>query len=182
MMRDDIPTERLVLRLLSPEALEATEAGRIDEAARLLDLALPSEWHDVAALARRRLEQLPDCPLYLPWSIRAIALRATRQAVGYVNFHDLPQWHEMAQREACAEFGYEIFEPYRRQGYAEETVRALMSWARRRGAQHFIFSVAPDNAASQGLARKLGARKIGLQIDEEDGPEEVLLLDTPLAP
>ncbi|WP_119268598.1 GNAT family N-acetyltransferase [Taklimakanibacter deserti] len=178
MMRDDIVTDRLVLRLLSPDALAATEAGRIDEAARLLDLALPrDDWDEVASVARRRLKQLPDCPQYLPWSIRAIALRGTRKAVGYVNFHDLPQWHEMAQRDACAELGYEIFADHRRQGYAEETVRALMAWARERGARHFIFSVAPDNAASQGLARKLGARKIGLQIDEEDGPEDVLLLE-----
>ena len=57
------------------------------------------------------------------------------------------------RREACAEFGYTIFEPHRRRGYAEETVRALMDWARQRGAQHFIFSIAPDNAASLELWR-----------------------------
>jgi RimJ/RimL family protein N-acetyltransferase len=56
-------------------------------------------------------------------------------------------------------------------------VRALMEWARERGARHFIFSIAPGNAASRGLALKLGARKIGVQIDEEDGPEDVFLLD-----
>jgi [ribosomal protein S5]-alanine N-acetyltransferase len=177
MMPDDILTERLVLRLLPPEALIATEAIRIDEAAHLLGLKLPTAWDDVASLARRRLAQLPECPQYLPWSIRAIALRETNEAIGYVNFHDLPGRHEMAERDACAEFGYTIFAPYRRQGYAEEAVRALMEWARLRGARYFIFSIAPDNAASQGLARKLGARKIGLQIDEEDGPEEVLLLE-----
>ncbi|MGE0238298.1 MAG: GNAT family N-acetyltransferase [Parvibaculaceae bacterium] len=176
MTRDDIPTRRLELRLLSPEALAATEAGRVVEAARLLGLDLPADWGEVASVARRRLEQLPHCPHYLPWSIRAIVLRQANAVVGYVNFHDLPQWHELARRHACAEFGYEIFPPHRRQGYAEETVRALMGWARKRGARHFIFSIAPDNAASQGLARKLGARRIGLQIDEEDGPEDVFLL------
>lgn len=82
----------------------------------------------------------------------------------------------MAEREACAEFGYTIFEKHRRRGYVEEAVRALMAWARERGARHFIFSIAPGNEASQGLAAKLGARKIGVQIDEEDGPEDVLLL------
>jgi RimJ/RimL family protein N-acetyltransferase len=167
---------------LSKEALEASQAGHIDAAARLLDLKLPADWDDVAALARRRLIQLPDCPHYLPWSIRAVALRATHEAVGYVNFHDLPQWHEMARLDACAEFGYTIFTAHRRKGYAEETVRALMAWASERGARNFIFSVAPDNQASQGLAKKLGARKIGVQIDEEDGPEDVLLLGNALAP
>ena len=88
-----------------------------------------------------------------------------------------PAWHEMAGREACAELGYTIFTSHRRQGYAEETVRALLVWARERGARHFIFSIAPANAASRALALKLGARKIGVQIDDEDGPEDVFLLD-----
>jgi RimJ/RimL family protein N-acetyltransferase len=176
MRESDILTPRLVLRLMTIEALKATEAGRLAEASCHLGLDMPADWSDVAALAGRRLQQLPDCPHYLPWSIRAIALRSTDEAVGYVNFHDLPKWHEMAQKEACAEFGYAIFAGCRRQGYAEETVRALMAWARERGARHFIFSIAPANAASQGLARKLGARKVGMQVDEEDGPEAVLLL------
>lgn len=177
MMQDDIVTKRLVLRLLSPETLKVTEAGDVATAARLLELKLPSEWTEVAAIARRRLAQLPDCPKYLPWSVRAIALRDTNEAIGYVNFHELPARHDLAQRDACAEFGYTIFVPHRRRGYAEETVRVLMDWARQRGAEHFIFSIAPGNAPSQGLARKLGARKIGVQIDEEDGPEDVFLLD-----
>ena len=176
MTHDDIVTRRLVLRLLSQEALVATEAGHAHEAARLLDLKLPAMWTDTAPLARRRLAQLPDCPQYLPWAIRAIALRETYETVGYVNFHDLPGWHELAQKDACAELGYTIFEAYRRHGYVEEAVHALMHWARERGTLHFIFSISPDNAPSQGLAKKLGAAKIGLQIDEEDGPEEVFLL------
>lgn len=176
MTRDDIVTRRLVLRLLSHEALQATEAGNVDRAAHLLDLKLPRGWADIAPLAQRRLKQLPDCPQYAPWAVRAIALRATNEALGYVNFHELPQWHELAQKDACAEFGYTIFESHRRKGYVEEAVRALMRWARERGALHFIFSISPGNAPSQGLARKLGARMIGVQIDEEDGPEDVFLL------
>ncbi|WP_162914263.1 GNAT family N-acetyltransferase [Taklimakanibacter lacteus] len=177
MKHDDIITLRLVLRLLPQDALEATEAGHVAEAARSLAFDLPGKWKDVAPLARRRLPQLAECPDYRPWSIRAIVLKETGQAIGYVNFHDLPARHEMAQRDACAEFGYTIFEEHRRKGYVEEAVRALMDWARRRGARHFIFSIAPGNAASRGVALKLGARKIGVQIDEEDGPEDVFLLE-----
>lgn len=176
MTHDDIKTRRLVLRLLPHAALIATEAGDINEAARLLDLTLPADWTEVAPLAGRRLKQMAEEPDYRPWAIRAIALRETGEAVGYTNFHDLPAHHDMAGHEDCAEFGYTIFEKYRRRGYVEEAVRALMDWAKQRGARHFIFSIAPDNAASQGLAVKLGARKIGVQIDEEDGPEDVLLL------
>jgi RimJ/RimL family protein N-acetyltransferase len=176
MIEDDILTDRLILRLIPYAALMATEAGDIAEAARLLHLKLPNDWLEVAPLARRRLPQLLDEPDYRPWAVRAIALRATGEAIGYINFHEAPAHHEMAGREACAEFGYTIFETYRRKGYVEEAVRALMAWAKAHGARHFIFSIAPDNAASQGLARKLGAHKIGVQIDEEDGPEDVLLL------
>lgn len=176
MTHDDILTSRLVLRLIPQGALEATEAERIDEAANLLDLKLPTDWAEIAPLARRRLAQLAKEPDYRPWAIRAIALRETGEAVGYVNFHGCPARHDMAEREDCAEFGYTIFAKYRRRGYVEEAVQALMAWAKQRGARHFIFSIAPGNAASQGLARKLGARKIGVQIDEEDGPEDVLLL------
>jgi ribosomal-protein-alanine N-acetyltransferase len=176
MTRDDIVTGRLVLRLLSLEALEATEAGNVVKAALLLDLKLPPDWAEIAPLASRRLKQLPDCPQYAPWAIRAIALRATNEAVGYVNFHELPQRHELAQKDACAELGYTVFGSHRRKGYVEEAVRALMDWARERGARHFIFSISPGNAPSQGLAHKFGAHRIGVQIDEEDGPEEVFLL------
>jgi RimJ/RimL family protein N-acetyltransferase len=172
----DIITPRLVLRLLSLEALQATEAGRIEEAAGLLKLKLPPDWADLALLARIRLAQLNGRPHYHPWSLRAIALRGTLEAVGYVNFHEVPGRHELAQKDACAEFGYTIFESHRRHGYVEETVRVLMDWARERGARYFIFSISPGNVASQAFARKLGGRRIGLQIDEEDGPEDVFLL------
>lgn len=176
MRHDDIVTDRLVLRLLSQEALEATETRNIDGASQLLDLKLPQDWAEISPLARRRLKQLPDCPQYAPWAVRAIALRGTNEAIGYVNFHELPQWHELAQKDACAELGYTIFEIHRRKGYVEEAVRALMAWALERGALHFIFSISPNNMPSQALAHKLGARMIGVQIDEEDGPEDVFLL------
>lgn len=177
MKYDDITTRRLLLRLVPQQALEATEAGNIDEAIRLLELKLTADWAEVAPLAARRLKQLAFEPEYRPWALRAIALQETGEAIGYINFHAAPERHDMAAREACAEFGYTIFERHRRQGYVEEAVRALMDWAKARGARCFIFSVAPGNAASQGLAVKLGARKIGVQIDEEDGPEDVLLLE-----
>ena len=41
-----------------------------------------------------------------------------------------------------------------------------------------MLSIAPDNQASLGLARKLGARRIGEHVDEIDGPEDIFLFDT----
>ncbi|MGE3832131.1 MAG: GNAT family N-acetyltransferase [Parvibaculaceae bacterium] len=163
----DIETERLILKLLDETALAALAAGNL----------MSLEWNDIVPLAKMRLGQLREDRFYAPWSLRAIVLRATGEAVGYVNFHGRPALHELAQRPACAEFGYTIFPQHRRRGYAEETVRALMGWAMANGAENFIFSIAPDNTPSRSLALKLGARKVGTQIDEEDGPEDVHLLE-----
>jgi RimJ/RimL family protein N-acetyltransferase len=172
-----LETRRLVLKLLDERALAALADDNLKNAGHALEIALSTAWNGVVPLARMRLEQLRKDPSYAPWSLRAIILRETGEAVGYVNFHDCPAFHEMARREACAEFGYTIFEPHRRNGYANETVRSLMDWARANGAQRFIFSIAPDNIASREFALKLGASKIGTQIDEIDGPEDVYLLE-----
>jgi RimJ/RimL family protein N-acetyltransferase len=173
----DIETKRLVLRLLDAQALAALAGGKLVEAGEIAGVPLAADWNEVTALAGMRLGQWRDDGAYAPWSLRAIVLRATNEAVGYVNFHGRPGFHELAKREACAEFGYTVFEHHRRCGYAEETVRALMDWAMENGTKRFIFSIAPDNTPSLALALKLGARKIGMQIDEEDGPEDVYLLE-----
>jgi ribosomal-protein-alanine N-acetyltransferase len=127
-------------------------------------------------LARLRLTQLAVDPAYLPWSIRAIVLRETLNVVGYVNFHGRPDRHDFTGTPDTAEFGYTVFPPFRRQGIARETVAILIEWARQRGGQNFVFSIAPGNAESLALARQFGARKMGTQIDETDGPEDVYLL------
>jgi RimJ/RimL family protein N-acetyltransferase len=166
-MSGDIETPRLVLKLLDEAALAPLAEGR--EAG--------ADWRDFAPLAAMRLEQLRSDPSYASWSLRVIVPRETGDPAGYINFHGRPAFHELAQREACAEFGYTIFARHRRKGYAEEAIRTLMEWAKANGAEHFIFSIAPDNVPSRNLALKLGARRIGMQIDEVDGPEDVYLLE-----
>jgi [ribosomal protein S5]-alanine N-acetyltransferase len=176
-MKGDLDTPRLVLRLLDEPALAALAHGDPERAGAYLGITLTTDWNDITPLAKMRLEQLRKDASYAPWSLRVIILRATQEAAGYVNFHGRPGFHELAQRDACAEFGYTIFEAHRRRGYAEETVCSLMDWARAKGAENFIFSITPDNIPSRDLALKLNARKIGTQIDEEDGPEDVYLLE-----
>ena len=90
---DDIETERLVLRLLPVEALQATDDGSVAEVGRLLGCVMSVDWAEVGRLAAMRLEQLAEDPAYLPWSIRAVVLRATNEAVGYVNFYAQPAAH-----------------------------------------------------------------------------------------
>jgi RimJ/RimL family protein N-acetyltransferase len=173
----DIVGERLVLRLVSPEALAATVEADLAAVARLVGLTLPPDWAEVAPLAKRRLAQIETDAEYLPWSIRAIALRETGDVVGYANFHDrLGAEYLKAHAPSAVELGYEIFAAHRLKGYGGETVRMLIKWASERGADGFVFSISPGNAASLKLVARLGAVKVGSHIDEEDGPEDVYLL------
>jgi RimJ/RimL family protein N-acetyltransferase len=56
-------------------------------------------------------------------------------------------------------------------------VRGYSQFASARGLRWLRLSIAPGNEASLALARKLGVRMIGSQIDEIDGPEDIYLLD-----
>jgi RimJ/RimL family protein N-acetyltransferase len=177
MSRGDIETERLILRLLPVDALAATADGNTGEAARLLGCAVPTEWGEVKPLAIMRLEQLGEDPDYQLWSIRAVILRANNVAVGYVNFHARPAQHpQFSEASNMAEIGYTIFEPWRRRGFAREALAALLHFAFENGATQAVLSIAPDNTASLRLAARFGFRKVGTQIDEIDGPEDVFLL------
>ncbi len=90
--------------------------------------------------------------------------------IGAVGFHGSPV-------DGVAEIGYTVFEPHRRKGYAEESVRGLMHWAREiKAVRRFRVSIAPDNQPSLRLASKLRFLRTGEQIDPEDGVEYVFEL------
>ena len=70
-----------------------------------------------------------------------------------------------------------MFEEFRGRGYATEAARALLAWAcDEHGIRHFIASVAPGNAPSLAIVRRLGFVETGRQWDEEDGEELVFEL------
>src|SRR5215475_6522592 len=69
------------------------------------------------------------------------------------------------------EYGYTVFSPFRRQGYAREACEALMRWAyQEHQVKRFVVSIRPDNLPSRRLAEQLGFQRIGSQVDEVDGP------------
>ena len=121
----------------------------------------------VADFARQALAADPE---YGPWSVRLLLLKPSLEPIGHVRFHARPH-------DGAVEFGYVVFTPWRRQGYATEAAEAVMHWANGHGVRRFVASVAPDNGASQRVVAKLGFRKVGEQIDEVDGVEDVFELD-----
>jgi ribosomal-protein-alanine N-acetyltransferase len=176
-VHDDIIGDRLILRLIPRAALQATVEGDIGAVARFTGLDIPEAWGEIAALAKRRNAQIEEDPRYVPWSIRAIVLRGSKEVVGYINFHAAPGSDDLKRYSPNAvEVGYTVFAGHRRRGYGGEVVRMMMAWAEERGVDAFLFSISPDNSASLSLVARLGAAKVGSHIDEEDGPEDVYLV------
>jgi len=152
----------------------------IGEAERELQVSLPPQWPgDATYVLSLRLKQIDKDPAQKPWLLRAMVLRGTGVMVGYIGFHTPPgaQYLE-PYSPGAVEFGFTVFPPFRRQGYAREASVALMRWAREtHGVSRFVLSISPDNVASHALAAGLGFVIIGAHIDEMDGPEDVLELD-----
>ena len=104
-------------------------------------------------------------------------LKPSLVIVGRIRFHSRPdaEYLHRYARDAVA-FGYEVFEPYRGQGYATEAARAAMRWARgREGLKRFLTTVAPGNMPSIAMMKRLGFRKIGEHADADHGFEHVFL-------
>ncbi len=139
---------------------------------------MPAEWFEDAWVFDLRLNQWKDDPAYAPWSIRAMVLKETGEVVGTINCHEKPQAFEHGGEEGLMiEMGYSVFEAHRRHGIAHEAILGLAGFARAEGVRWVRLSISPNNEASLALARKLKAEKIGSQIDEIDGPEDVYLFE-----
>jgi ribosomal-protein-alanine N-acetyltransferase len=171
-----IRSDRLELRLLSPEQMDRVAAGEVEALAGDLDAIIGADWlREVRWLAAMRAKQVRERPRDRPWLLRAI-VRAEpdqpRAVIGYLNFHAGPN------AEGQVEIGYTLMPEARGQGYAIEAVRAMFTWATRaHGIRRFRASVAPDNERSLNLIGKLGFRHTGEQWDPDDGRELVYELE-----
>lgn len=180
MVVPPIVTERLALVSLPAGALRDLVGGRTSASERRLRVRLPEDFARRAhGLLQLRLKDVEEDPGARPWLLRLIVLRgqATRTAdgttaVGLVGFHGRPDG------QGRAEVGYEVFEPFRRRGYAKEAVAGLLGWAaRRHGVRTFLAAIGPDNEPSMRLALGMGFKQVGVQVDEADGLELVYELD-----
>lgn len=118
-------------------------------------------------VVRLRLAQLADDPTIAAWLLRAIVVRDTRVAVGFINFHAAPD------ADGRVELGYEVAPPHRRRGYAHEAAAAAIAWAGHRGARVVRACAHPDNVASLAVIARLGLAAAGEQRDA-DGTRELV--------
>jgi RimJ/RimL family protein N-acetyltransferase len=165
---DVVRSERLDLVVMPLALLDALVDGKASRARELVDYTMPIEFPGTAAevLDLRRVQLAAD-PTRLPWSVRAIVRRNDRVMIGFVNFHGPPGVNDIEAADA-AELGWTVFSEHRRQGYATETARRLMDWARdEHGVRRFISSTTPENAPSLRVHDKLGFRRTGQVVDGE---------------
>ncbi len=168
-----IQTKRLDLIPLSPAVLRAALEGDRNEIGRLLGAAVPQSWEIQRGAFELWLRQLEASPALQPWLARGMVLRSAGQLIGDIGFHSAP-FNAPASALKTVELGYSVIEAWRRRGFAQEAIEALIQWAcTQHRVQRFVLSISPENPASQALATKLSFRKIGSQIDEEDGLEEI---------
>jgi [ribosomal protein S5]-alanine N-acetyltransferase len=169
-----VRARRLDLVLMSPALMRALLDADWDQAGQLLGAQVPGEWRgeDWQWLVQRP-DQAEADPSALPWLPRVMLLRADDDSgrhrpvvVGEAGFHGPPG------ADGRVEVGYMVVNEHRRQGYAEEAVRALLTWAT---AEHrvtrFQASISPYNTASLNLIRKLGFVQVGTHHHERRGEE-----------
>lgn len=157
---------------LSPPTLRALAKGR----ATLRNKAVPAEWRTrQLGLVEIRLHQLDRFPDHAAWLMRAIIERASGAFIGQIGFHGAPGYNGLTAQDAV-ELGYAVDEPYRGRGYATEAASGMIAWATTRGIHRVLASIAPGNAASLAVARKLGMHEVTIVVDEVDGPEIVFEL------
>ena len=123
---------------------------------------------------RWRVPQVRKDPSVNIWFVRWIVLRATREIIGSISFHGVPDERGMV------EIGLGIHDSQHNKGYGAEALSLMWSWAAQRsGVSVFRYTVSPTNLASVALVKKFDFALVGEQIDEEDGLE--LIFELPVA-
>jgi RimJ/RimL family protein N-acetyltransferase len=174
-----IKTPRLELIAMSVPYMEALLARNLAAASREIGAETPMWMADeLEGFVKYRLGQLRLDPAIREWLGRAMVLTdadGARRVIGSLGFHGPPDGR------GRLEVGYSVDPPFRRQGYARESVKALLDWAQREhGITRFVASIAPENEASLNLAARFGFRQVGVQMDDVDGLEIVFETDWPL--
>ena len=173
-----ITTPHLQLVAMSVPFMEALAAKDLAAASKEIGATVPM-WvaDELENFLKYRLGQLRVDPSIRVWLGRAMVLAeedGTKRVVGSIGFHGQPD------AEGRLEVGYSVDPPYRRRGYASESVKALFDWAHReRGTTRFVASISPSNEASLNLTAAYGFHKVGEQMDEIDGLEYVFETDWP---
>lgn len=165
-----IQTSRLDLRLIGVEDLIAmyedpehfslaADAPFTNPHRVLLDNSGPLRW---------RVPQVKHDPALNQWFVRFIILRETEEVIGSISFHSAPDASGMI------EIGLGVEPAFQNLGYATEALTGMWQWVCTQPTVRTLrYTVSPNNAASQQIIKKFSFSHVGVQIDDEDGPEDI---------
>ena len=162
-----VRTPRFDLVPVELPVLEALLDGDVARAREVAPFALDATtFAGDDHVMRLRRDQLRADPSELPWLLRAVVDRESGRVVGRIGFHAPPV-------DGTVEVGYVVAPEWRRRGVAVEVTSAMLDLARAAGVRRCLASFSPGNAGSRAVLARLGFVRVGEQVDEVDGPEEV---------
>lgn len=162
-----LETERLSLRPLSLEAMDALIMGQRSHLSRLWDVNVPDtfpgpDYEKILPMVRHRQAEQP---LISEWTCVAIH-RVDRILIGGSGFEGTGPFTGILSDVKSIEFGYSVIPDYRNQGYATEMVGALVKWASAQpGVPEIIARCTPDNHPSIRVLEKIGMTRTGIEDD-----------------
>ena len=120
-----------------------------------------------------RIADVEKNPANIKWYYRLIVLRETNEVIGSISFHAPPDENGMV------EIGFGTHQDFRNHGYGKEALKAMFTWACEQPAVKILrYSVGTENAPSQAIVQKFNFAHMGVQIDDEDGPEDIYEMST----
>ena len=126
---------------------------------QLMDDSGPLAW---------RVPQVKIDPTVNKWFVRWIVQKSTHEIIGSSSFHGEPNENGMI------EIGLGIDPKFQNQGYGFEALTGMWGWVcGQEGVKTLRYTVSITNLPSIALVNKFGFTRIGEQLDEIDGPEEI---------
>jgi RimJ/RimL family protein N-acetyltransferase len=123
---------------------------------------------DESGPLRWRVPQVIADPTVNIWFVRWIVLPSTGEIIGSSSFHGPPDPSGMV------EIGLGIHPKFQRQGYGREALVAMWSWAVEQPKVGTLrYTVSPTNLASVKLVESFEFTRVGEQMDEIDGLEDI---------
>ena len=158
-----LETDRLELRAITRDLVEAVVAGRRDDAERLVGARFPDLWPGRALVERAfacPLEKLRCDPEQWLWGARVLVTRSMDGAeplvVGSVVLNGRPN------DDGIVEVAYGVDEKWQGHGYATEGTKAVVGWAlAQRDVRRVQACTFPWHRSSQRVLEKVGMRHVG---------------------
>ena len=126
---------------------------------QLMDDSGPLAW---------RVPQVKADPSLNKWFVRWIVLKSTNEIIGSSSFHGAPNENGMI------EIGLGIEPKFHNQGFGFEALTGMWGWVcAQEGVKILRYTVSINNLPSIALVNKFGFTRVGEQLDEIDGPEEI---------